>query len=391
MRANNPIAYVPKLLVREMGELRNQFMTSFEQGKTIFLIVDEHGEICYVSRYVKDILHFSPEDLVGTSIFKIAEPESLLKLKHFIASNAGQLDQVTYFKDLSFQCTDCERHFFDGSFVAKSSDFGIRYLFYLHDVTERKEESEKLSKVNMELDNFIYRASHDLRAPLLSLSGLINLSEITGSNENAEYTNLMRQTVKRLDTFVTQLAHYTRNTHLSINYARIDFYELFSTVIQSYCYLDHTEKIKFTVEVDRDQVVYSDVFRLKIIINNLVSNAIKYHNLRQPNPYIKLSVHNADKRIVISVTDNGTGIDPENIDTIFDMFKRSSDKSEGSGLGLYIVNKALQMIGGTIHVKSRYGLGSSFIIDIPNKVVSDPSIIFASHLEQSATKTITHR
>jgi PAS domain S-box-containing protein len=391
MRANNPIAYVPKLLVREMGELRNQFMTSFERGKTIFLIVDEHGEICYVSRYVKDILHFSPEDLVGTSIFKIAEPESLLKLKHFIASNAGQLDQVTYFKDLSFQCTDCERHFFDGSFVAKSSDFGIRYLFYLHDVTERKEESEKLSKVNMELDNFIYRSSHDLRAPLLSLSGLINLSEIVGSTENAEYTKLMQQTVTRLDKYITQLAHYTRNTNLSINYSRIDFDELFSIIIESYRYLDLTAKINFIVEVDTKQVIYSDVFRLNIIINNLVSNAIKYHNLRQPNPYIKLSVRNADKRVVISITDNGAGIDPENIDSIFDMFKRSSDKSKGSGLGLYIVNKALQMIGGTIHVKSSYGLGSSFIIDIPNKVVSDPSIIFAGQPGRKATKAMKHR
>jgi PAS domain S-box-containing protein len=391
MRANTAITYVPKLLVKEMGELRNQFMVSFERGKTIFLIVDEHGEICYISRYVKDILHFSPEDLVGISIFKIAEPESILKLKHFIASNAGQLDRVTYFKDLSFQCTYCQRHFFDGSFVTKSSDLGIRFLFYLHDVTERKEESEKLSKVNMELDNFIYRASHDLRAPLLSLSGLINLSEMTGSTENAEYTSLMRQTVKRLDKFVTQLAHYTRNTNLSINYSRIDFHELFSGIIESYRYLDHTEKIKFMIEVDRNQIIYSDVFRLKIIINNLVSNAIKYHNLRQPNPYIKLSVRNADKRVVISVTDNGAGIDPENIDTIFDMFKRSSDKSEGSGLGLYIVNKALQMIDGTINVKSSHGLGSSFIIDIPNKVASDPPIIFAGQLEQKATKAMTHR
>jgi PAS domain S-box-containing protein len=370
VRSNKTLTYIPETLVREMDSLRNQFLNSFERGRTIFLIVDEHGVICYVSQYIENILHFKPQDLVGTSIFKITDAESILKLRHFIIDNAGQLDRVTYFTDLSFNCSHCQRHFFDGSFVAKSSNHGVRFLFYFHDVTERKEENEKLSKINMELDNFIYKASHDLRAPLLSLTGLITLSEMTGSTENKEYTKLMTHTVKRLDQFTTQLAHYTRNNNLSVNYSIIDFPQLFSSIVESYRYLDHTEKIKFQIEIDNSEIVYSDAFRLKVIVGNLVSNAIKYHNTDQPNPYIKLSVQSTGKRVFVGVSDNGTGIDPENIDVIFQMFKRGTEKSDGSGLGLYIVSKALQLLGGNIKVKSSRGLGSSFKIDIPNNQTS---------------------
>lgn len=366
MKSNDTFTYIPETLVREMDSLRNEFMASLERGKTIFLIVNETGEISYVSRYIENILHFKPQDLVGTNIFKITDPESILKLRHFITGNAGQLDRVTYFTDLSFNCSHCQRHFFDGSFVAKSSEQGIRFLFYLHDVTERKEENEKLSKVNLELDNFIYKASHDLRAPMLSLTGLITLSEMTGSSENKEYTKLMRHTVKRLDQFTTQLAHYTRNNNLSVNYSMIDFTLLFSSIVESYRYLDHTEKIKFEIEIDTLEIVYSDAFRLKVIVSNLVSNAIKYHNTEQPNPYIKLSVQSTGKRVFVAVSDNGTGIDPENIGLIFQMFKRGTEKSDGSGLGLYMVSNALKLLGGSIKVKSSLGLGSSFKIDIPN-------------------------
>ncbi len=370
MKSVDPLTYMPEVLVGEMDTLRKEFLTSFERGKTVFLIVDEAGIISYVSRYIEDILHFKPQDLIGTSIFKITDSESLLKLRHFITGNSGRLDHVTYFTDLSFICSYCLRHFFDGSFVAKSSDQGIRLLFYLHDVTERKEEKEKLEKINMELDNFIYKASHDLRAPLLSLTGLITLSEMTGSTENKEYTKLMRHTVKRLDQFITQLAHYTRNNNLSINHSVIDFHELFSNVVESYRFLDQTEKIKFVIEIETTEKVYSDAFRLKVIISNLVSNAIKYHNAEQPNPFVKLSVQSNGKRVLIGVSDNGIGIDPENIEAIFQMFKRGTDKSDGSGLGLYIVSKVLKILDGSIKVKSTLGLGSSFKIDIPNKLLA---------------------
>lgn len=376
MKSNDTLTYVPEILVTEMDVLRDKFLASYERGRTIFLILDEEGKIYYVSRYIENILRFKPKDLVGTSIFKITDTQSILKLRHFMTSSTGQLDHVSYFTELSLICFHCQRHFFDGSFVAKSSEQGTRFLFYLHDATERKEENEKLSKVNLELDNFIYKASHDLRAPLLSLSGLITLSEITGSVENSEYTTLMRHTVKRLDQFITQLAHYTRNNNLSVNYSAIDFRELFSGIIEGYRYLDQTAKINFDIEIDNLEIVYSDSFRLKVIINNLVSNAIKYHNTNQSNPFIKLSVRGTGQRVIVAVTDNGTGIDPENIDAIFQMFKRGTEKSDGSGLGLYLVSKALKVLGGSIKVKSSLGLGSSFRIDIPNNLATPGCLLF---------------
>jgi signal transduction histidine kinase len=349
----------------EMNSLRNQFLNTAERGKALFIIVDETGCIDYISKYVEDILHFTQHDLIGSSLFEIVEPDSISKLKKLLQAGSQQIDQSLSFQDIGLHCTYCLRHFFDGILLAKNTNVGKRYVLYLHDVTERKTEAEKLAKVNLELDSFIYKASHDLRAPLLSLSGLINLTERGNTDEIMEYVHLMRKSVGRLDKYITQLAHYARNTNLGVEYTRLDFKEIFEDVIENYKFLPNAEKIDFIIEVDSSCSVCSDSFRLKIILNNLVSNAIKYHNLQQHKPFIKLTASVKAQSFSISVIDNGIGITPVDIDSIFDMFKRATDKGDGSGLGLYIVSKALDKIGGKIAVTSSVNVGTAFTLEIP--------------------------
>lgn len=105
---------------------------------------------------------------------------------------------------------------------------------------------------------------------------------------------------------------------------------------------------------------------MKIILNNLMANAVKYHNLNQPNPYIRVSFKRIKNVVEIAVQDNGQGIARENIPKIFDMFYRASKGTEGTGLGLYIVQEALTKINGIILVDSELGKGSTFKILLEN-------------------------
>ena len=102
-----------------------------------------------------------------------------------------------------------------------------------------------------------------------------------------------------------------------------------------------------------------------MLFRSIISNAIRYHNLRQNNPFIKIKVEYIYDKAIITIEDNGIGIDPDHLDHIFKMFYRADESSKGSGLGLYIVKETLDKIGGQVEVKSKLHHGSSFIISLP--------------------------
>jgi len=348
--------------------LGDYYLSMLEHGNVIFFVVGADGEIDYVSDYIEDILKFSPEFVRGKSIFNLTDPESIEQLRSLIEKVRVDNKKPAHFQDLSLFCTFCNKHYFDGIILPLDTVNGQRYAIYLHDVTARKIDAEKLSRLNLELDSFIYKASHDLRAPLLSIRGLINLAEQSPVERRTDFYQLMKRSIDRLDKFISQLAHYTRNSNLSVNYARINFQELFDEIIETYRYLPNSEKIRFETAIEEVEESASDIFRMKVILHNIVSNAVKYHHVNRGDPFIKISLHSDNRELTIKVIDNGSGIATEKLSNVFDMFKRATDKAEGSGLGLYIVKKALEKLNGSIQVQSEEGIGTTFTIVIPNEI-----------------------
>jgi signal transduction histidine kinase len=110
--------------------------------------------------------------------------------------------------------------------------------------------------------------------------------------------------------------------------------------------------------------------RLGIILNNLISNAVKYQNHQEPQPWVKVNAKVTAEQAVILISDNGIGIKPEYMDRMFKLFFRASLQSYGSGLGLYIVKNTVEKLGGTIELASEYGKGSTFTVVIPNSAKS---------------------
>ncbi|MFM9839458.1 MAG: ATP-binding protein [Cyclobacteriaceae bacterium] len=349
-----------------IDNLRSQYLNVLEHGKVVFFVVDEKGIIEYVSEYIEEILHYKPTELKGRSVFDLASPCSIIQLKKLIALVGKKTDEPIHFQGIELFCSYCIHHFFDGMILSQDLVSGKKFTLYLHDVTDRKVEAENLSMINLELDSFIYRASHDLKSPLASLSGLINLSEKSMPAENKEYTDLMKRSVKRLDQYITKLAHYSRNSNIDLEYNEVNFEKIINDIVETYKFLPNGDRIDFRLSISKSTKVFSDLFRLQLILNNLISNAVKYCNPYEADPFIEITVVSTTKNFRVKIKDNGIGIANEYKDKVFNMFQRATTQSEGSGIGLFIVKKALLKMGGAIEIESTYGEGTQFTITIPN-------------------------
>lgn len=236
--------------------------------------------------------------------------------------------------------------------------------------TTRKQLKEKvaeLEKTNDELNRFIYSTSHDLRAPLMSVLGIINLSRMDQSMTDPQgYMNMVETCVVRLDGFIQKIIEYYRNSRLDVEYEKIDFNMLLEDCIETFRHQNNV--INFNIKVDQPVPFKGDFFRISVILNNLISNAVKYQKPDEKSPQVSLSVKVEPHKATIRIEDNGIGILSEHLSNIFRMFFRSKNNNKpGSGIGLYIVKEALSKIGGNIAVDSRYGEGTQFEISIPNR------------------------
>lgn len=226
-------------------------------------------------------------------------------------------------------------------------------------------KNEDLIVVNRELDRFVYSASHDLRSPITSLKGLIEITQLEDDIEQIkEYLGLMHQSLAQQDQFINDIIDYSKNKRKQVIIEPVSLRELFDEAISQLMHIENANKITFTQELLVDQI-QSDRLRLKIIISNLISNAIKYADNSKQEMFISIKTYMANGSHKIEVADNGIGINDEFKDSIFEMYF-GTNKNKGSGLGLYIVKEAVENIKGNISVFSESTIGSKFTVTIPN-------------------------
>lgn len=232
---------------------------------------------------------------------------------------------------------------------------------------ELEKANEELKLRNSELDRFVYSASHDLSSPLKSILGLINVAKLENPGaDQLKYLNMMQTSVNKLESFIEEVIQYSRNARLSIRYESYQFKNFAADILQSYQYVINYDKISFEVEDNTGKPIITDGMRLKIILNNLISNAIKFHRIdTNPKPIIKIKREANLKNDVISVEDNGRGIESEYTEKVFEMFFRGTEEVPGSGLGLYILKEIVNRLNGEVNLKSEVGKETTFTITLP--------------------------
>lgn len=232
---------------------------------------------------------------------------------------------------------------------------------------ELKATLDELSERNFELDQLMYKTSHDLRSPLSSILGLVNLAHLdTNEGNHLVYLNKIEGRIKKLDEFIKSMLNYARVNRSEVFYELINVKGVIEGCIQELEYLDNFSSVKTRVKIMNESIPFkSDPLRVKIVIGNIISNAYKYYN---PNvkSYLSIQATLTPYMLEIIFRDNGIGIKKEFVKKVFDMFYRATEKSQGSGLGMYIVKQAVDKLKGSIKVKSTFNKGTRIKIVLPN-------------------------
>jgi signal transduction histidine kinase len=229
-------------------------------------------------------------------------------------------------------------------------------------------KNQELQLAYTELDKFAYSVSHDLRGPLTGILGAIDIArEMNDMTEIKELLMLMEKSVFKLEDYISSMHDYYSSRRGELKIADIDFNAVAEELKDVYGIYTSTNKIRFDIKVNQSEPFRTDELVIKMILNNMVTNAIKYQKKNFEGKSIDLDISVADAMATIVISDTGIGIPQTHFDEIFNLFSRATSHRAGSGIGLYNVKGALIKLGGNIEVSSVVGEGTVFTITIPSK------------------------
>ena len=240
-------------------------------------------------------------------------------------------------------------------------------LILANDITDKTIAIQQLEQQNAELDRFVYSVSHELRAPITNMMGLINvLKDDAHEDERELIMDALLSRVEKLDEVIKDILTYSRNSRSGLESELVDFKATVEDCINNNAYLNGFDSIRIITDISCPQSAWTDKGRVSVVLNNLFRNAVIYHNFEQEQPFIKIAVSCCPDHIYLEVEDNGRGIDAKHQEKIFKMFYRASAAGDGSGLGLYMVREIVEKLDGTVEVDSAPGRGTKFSIMLPN-------------------------
>lgn len=229
-------------------------------------------------------------------------------------------------------------------------------------------KNEELSKINGELDNFVYSVSHDLRTPLLAVKGLVNLIDFQQGDlqENLEFFKLIASSIDRMDDTIKEILDYSRNARLQIQPEKVDLEKIIRDAYADVKFYSN-HQVMLQLNIDDNLFFESDRYRLNTVIKNVIGNAVKYADDHKSDSYVAVSTNRIGNELQINISDNGIGIEESNLNKVFDMFFRASEKTTGTGLGLYISREIILKLNGKISIESAVGIGTTVHISLPVK------------------------
>ena len=245
-------------------------------------------------------------------------------------------------------------------------------LAFQNDEKEKRAEeliltNIELVKINKELDRFVYSISHDLRSPLTSIQGLVAIIEDESKEpETLKHIGMITKSINRLDEFVKKLLFYSRNNRTDLELELIPVKKTVLNIVNSLQNMDQAKGIHFEIDIQELSPFCTDRLRFNTVVENLISNAIKYHKSSGTDRFIKVTAISQEKMLWLEIIDNGIGVPLKYKEKIFDMFFRISNKSEGSGIGLYIVKDTVEKLKGSISISTKKDVGTTFKIGIRN-------------------------
>ncbi|SFH02561.1 PAS domain S-box-containing protein [Halopelagius inordinatus] len=304
----------------------------------------------------------SPGEVVGTSIYERYSEELVEEIKpHFEAVFDGE--------SRTFEVEHLNRHLLAHTLPVRNADDDIYAgMVMLQDVTERKKYREKLEASNERLEQFAYVASHDLQEPLRMVTSYLGLIENRYADaldeDGREFIDFAVDGAERMREMIDALLRYSRVETQGDSFRPVDLDAVLEDVRD-----DLRMRIEETdAEIESDSLprVEGDASQLRQLFQNLLSNALRYSGDEPPR--VDITAEREGDDWVVSVRDEGIGIDPEDSDRVFEVFQRlhTRDEHAGTGIGLALCRRIVERHGGEIWVDSEPGEGATFSCRLPD-------------------------
>ncbi|WKN45766.1 sensor histidine kinase [Tunicatimonas pelagia] len=342
----------------------------------IIFFCTPNTKIFYTTPSIQQVLGYTPEELIGRSTPDLLHPEDISRIK----------PEMTQKRSVEVRLKNKQGDYLwlETTLTIHQNEQGEKlYIQYTaRDISERKKAeakinsallnekalNEKLTQANQELDKLVYSASHNLRSPLTSILGLTSLLKAaTRKKERLEITEGIEESIHKLDETVRDIIEYSRNGRTEVEIEQIDVEQVIVDAIRDLQYLQPTDQpVDINQYTDPKLQCYSDRRRVRVVLTNLISNAIKYADTEKKQSTLRINATRQGGNLVLTLVDNGIGIEKEVQSQVFDMFYRASEQASGAGLGLYITKEIVEKLGGAIVLTSTQGKGTSVEITIPD-------------------------
>lgn len=323
---------------------------------TGFLRIDQSGIIRETNKTTATMFGYLKEDLIGLPV-EVLLPSTYHSIhREHVQTTSGR---------------ECWVHAIGRPIIENGKVTSLEGTF--QDIDQRKRTEQKLLQANEELAQFAYRTSHDLKSPISSiknLGGFIldDLADGDFAEIKANTERIIKQSTK-LESFITTILNLAKADLSEERYQWANLKEVLTEIQERYEYELEDKQVTLVWSQLSIENIYIQKYRLVQVLENLVSNGIKYHHLHEGERFVEVSGgHNhASEGIDIIIKDNGQGIPEEFLGQVFNLFTRFHPTcAEGSGLGLSIVKKHVEAMNGRIEISSSDS-GTSFHLSLPCK------------------------
>jgi len=244
-----------------------------------------------------------------------------------------------------------------------------------------KERTETLNTTNealidsrTELDNFIYKISHDIQGPLATLKGVCDIGLIDVKDQTGrEYLTRLSTTAEELNDIILRLQRVNQIISTTIDYQIVDFKSLIDTAVtQARKHSSASDTIVTKVNIQKDLNFKTDIDLISIVINNLIGNAFQFYDNSKVESIIEITVRGEQQRLSIDISDNGIGIEVDDTNDLFRMFSRFSDRNRTGGIGLFLVKTTVDKLSGKISVrKDNPDEDTVFTVELPYEILEE--------------------
>lgn len=333
--------------------------------------IDEKGRIESFNTACTTIFGYSAEEVIGQNFKMLLSEQHHGEHDQYLMShhNADERKDISKEREVEGKREDGTTFPVDLSMSEVDLKGRKLYCCIIRDISERKAAEKEIKQANAELEEFAYRTSHDLRSPLVSSLGLLGRAEkaIHADNTDKALVSLgfAHKSLSKLEALVKDILVLTQTKNVDEEKVPIDFEDLLNETLDKFRHMDHFERLDIRQDFGFPGTLLAKKSRVVLIVENLISNAVKYQDMEKEGAFIKVSTFNEHNRFVLSIQDNGMGIPKDQQGNLFQMFKRFHPKTSfGSGLGLYMIKKSAVILGANIYFEDS-GDGSIFKIEIP--------------------------